>query len=275
MPSKKKEGTKDNGVSIAGKNELDVLAWWNPRTPWKENTVGVSSVIGITEEEVAEIAYKIISGRCVPASMFDSSSREKKNEVYFKFASNAHEYLNNDLNTNWTATTNYIGLPAGNSVDIISRFQEPQTIYIFEKDYATRNLIMMRDAPVLLAKVALYTGGEVDVYPDDILEWFDTSVGTTRTLKFNVYDLDLMCHLTYKKIQQITTGLVKHGEKKIVMNLVTSYGHKLKKQHYIDNLRPLLRQEIGTYFKIDKHEFGTYCDRRIPMFFETMSLSRD
>jgi hypothetical protein len=272
MPSAKKV------PRVATAEELSMMARWDHCATYKENIERTAADFCKTEHQVDRFYHDALMGKVVPPGLFDSTNREAKRQSYTKLLQMWTKHLGgttlhaDDDDYDDGLEIKYVGLPAGYSTGIEGQMKAARPIHtmdVIEKDRSIWSYISFKDYPVVVG--TRQVGQTAGIYHEDIFSYLMYQPAN----KYNLFDLDLMCHLNVERITKIVEALGRTAEKMAVLNLVTSYGHGLTTAKYEEELRPILLQEIGQVFKINVKESGKYCDRHIPMKYEHIAISRE
>lgn len=231
--------------------------WAEKAAEWLREKHGIVRTPGTLISMFA--AIKNGSRTAISASGFigedlDPQSRYEKDVFYGKVEVYVHEFLC-DFNKN------YVGLPANQLMCVAQKYD---TVVACERDQNMAYFI--RDLNRFVVKKP-----NVLVEHSDI---FDYLMATEK--KFNIYDLDLMTHLTELKIKNIVKSIKRTADKRAVVALVSIGGRHITIKEYKSLMPEIFINEMeceGEWCVVGNFS-GKYKDIKMPMFWEIFTIER-
>ncbi len=239
---------------IASKDETRVLEYWSPDYTFSDNVDSISDSTGFAKHFISLTIIKFLKGETIPSKVFNSFNRETKRDSYDKFITLANKHIKTGIY--------YVGLPALAAPQIYKSLKGIKRFTIYDKNpLVHKYLKLVYDWPKVNKPIYLFKG--------DVLKHNETI--------YNVFDYDLMCHISYELINNLINTLYDSSfiHEKLVVGLTTSYGHGLFKKDLYEKYLPYLDTEIKKRFSILENISGTYCDRHIPMQYTYIALQNN
>lgn len=231
--------------------------WADRASKWLCEKHGIVRTPGTLIGMLASIRNR--SRSAISASGFigddlDPQSRYEKDIFYGKLEVYVHEFL-------CDFDKHYVGLPANQLMYVAQKYD---TVVACERDQNMAYFI--RDLNRFIIKKS-----NVVVENSDI---FDYLMATEK--KFNVYDLDLMTHLTEAKIKNIVKSIKRTAAKRAVVALVSIGGRHITIKEY-KTLMPEIfinEMEYEDEWCVVGNFSGKYKDIKMPMFWEIFTIER-
>lgn len=248
--------------------QLKILNCWSPYSNYQSNVAFAVANNHGTRKYVQDTFNAFLSGDLVPPKLFDSSDREKKRALYQELVKAHLEHLGGSPN-DLPCATKYVGLTAGYCAEmkeLLGSYNDVEIFHVIEQNVDVYNYLNLYAQNIMCG----VSYEKADIWHGDIIEHLDTR---SNNVKYNLYDLDLMCHLSAGLIEVLPELINRTAESKAAINLVTSYGHGLTTEKHQERCQ-LFKQELGRFFRIDQYKTGSYQDRRIPMGFQHILISR-
>lgn len=247
---------------IATPEELGVLTHWSHGKTFDRNVIDVSIKLGKREKWVLRTILAYWRYNLIPKSVFAPAKRENKRAVYQHFLNLINKHLDKEVGYIGLASTAWPEIYSSLTQLINSNLESKVVNYfdVIDKNRTTinylGNIYPIRSLPV---GVNIIHGNILNKIP----------------YKYNILDLDFMCQMSNRLIDKVVDNINSATTLTTVnrvLGITTSYGHKLTKKRYLEELRPYLVQRLEEKHNIIEHINGSYCDRRIPMMYEYFAL---